>query len=75
MSVCPSPSTNSTSSHTDVAWMTRSAPLTSGGQTPRREKTGASGNAARNAAAAPPSPTITGANESATKSKIAVSVE
>src|SRR5262249_10970753 len=59
-SVWPSRSSNSTSSRTGVACTTRSAARTSGGQSPRREKTCAPGRAAANARAAPPPPTITG---------------
>src|SRR5205807_284438 len=57
-SVCPPCSSNSTSSRSDVALITRSASATSGGQVPRREKREASGSAAAKAAATPPSPMI-----------------
>src|SRR5579862_5790418 len=54
--------------------MTRSASATCGGHSPLRENTRASGSAARNAAAAPPSPTMTGRSNSS-PSRMAASVE
>ena len=58
-SVWPARSSTSTSSRTGVAFTTRSASATSGGQSPLRENTRAAcGSAAANARAAPPSPTI-----------------
>src|SRR5207302_10049839 len=73
-SVCPGPTSSSTSSRTGVAFTTRSASLTSGGHALRRENTRACGSASRNAAAAPPSPTITGRSASS-PARIAASVE